>query len=691
MEDGTRKNAELRIDDEFRKLLPEPPPSVRRELARSLRADGCLDPLEVWQPDDEEARPPILLDGHTRREICDNGGIGYELRERQFASREDAKAWVISKHLGRRHLGPAGRCEVATSLRPLLDAAAEARRRRGARRGGRAEPGGAENLPRKSAEPSAEEGSEAESIVEAMLREHGIPVAGEAREQAARLVRVGRDTYANYQSIKDARHSEEELPKVRERATELYDDLTSAAPEFSISGAHSELKRFRGKEKRKKAEADRRAERERRLAGGEDDGADGGGAPDQGPAKKGGALLGRTPRRWREGAPPVWIRGAFQDYVEQIPNGTVRLLLTDPPYGSGHEDFGGDESPEKAAGLLREMFRRFENKLAEDCHVVFFCGVHQHMLMRRVLDEAARPGGVLAGFVERDPLVWMKSKPGSREAEAFGMGLGDPYSFAPTYEFALHASRGEARLKPRNDGGYISPKIPTDTHDHSAAKPLGMLRRIIQATTGDEDVVADPFGGTASTLVAAVHGSRRGWGCEPEPGHHTTGSLRIKEALSEMEVARRTGVAPAGAFELLLRAAGAPDDELAPLPVLPDDPLGGLPHTIWGFGEPPEGFLQEADWHSRHSLGANYYIRYSGISSGWREIWRVHAEIDSAGANGERVSEPLGTFESRLDAEEAVREHAGSARPAGRGERVGVWLALTRDETYSEIPGFWDR
>ena len=216
----------------------------------------------------------------------------------------------------------------------------------------------------------------------------------------------------------------------------------------------------------------------------------------------------------------------------------MRLLLTDPPYGSAHKDFSGDKSPKEAAGLLREMFRRFKDKLAPDCHIIFFCGVHQHNLMRGVLKDEA------PYLTERDMLVWMKHKPGN-PYEAEGMGLGDPYSFAPTYEFAFHASRGNVRLKPRNDGGYISPKIPSTTHDHSAEKPLGMLRQIIQATTSAKDIVADPFGGTASTLVAAAYGKRRGWGCEPEPPHHTTGSLRIKEALAEMEKMRQGGAAPA--------------------------------------------------------------------------------------------------------------------------------------------------
>lgn len=49
---------------------------------------------------------------------------------------------------------------------------------------------------------------------------------------------------------------------------------------------------------------------------------------------------------------------------------------------------------------------------------------------------------------------------------------------------------------------------------YSNQMPEILLRRIIHITTKPGDVVADPFAGTFSTVKAALHTSRLGWGCD---------------------------------------------------------------------------------------------------------------------------------------------------------------------------------
>ena len=64
------------IDDEFKTLIPSQTAEERRSLETSLRTEGCRDALVVWPQPDGTA---ILLDGHTRREICDEHGIPYAI------------------------------------------------------------------------------------------------------------------------------------------------------------------------------------------------------------------------------------------------------------------------------------------------------------------------------------------------------------------------------------------------------------------------------------------------------------------------------------------------------------------------------------------------------------------------------------------------------------------------------------
>lgn len=90
----------MRIDEEFRSLIPPLRPEELRDLEASIISDGCRDALVVW--DD------ILLDGHNRYDICTKHGIAYHTvaAPESIKTREDAADWIDSNQLGRRNLTP---------------------------------------------------------------------------------------------------------------------------------------------------------------------------------------------------------------------------------------------------------------------------------------------------------------------------------------------------------------------------------------------------------------------------------------------------------------------------------------------------------------------------------------------------------------------------------------------------------
>ena len=92
------KKIELKIDDEFKNLIPAITPDERTELKKSILAEGCRDPLVVWNG--------TLLDGHNRHEICLNLGETFKTVSKEFDNREQAKIWIISNQLSRRNLTP---------------------------------------------------------------------------------------------------------------------------------------------------------------------------------------------------------------------------------------------------------------------------------------------------------------------------------------------------------------------------------------------------------------------------------------------------------------------------------------------------------------------------------------------------------------------------------------------------------
>lgn len=102
----------IKIDPEFRSLIPELTKEELAGLEASLLADGCRDQVICWND--------ILVDGHNRKEICERHGIKFETRRLNFLSRDAAKAWIIKNQFARRNLSDAQRAELALKLEPLF-------------------------------------------------------------------------------------------------------------------------------------------------------------------------------------------------------------------------------------------------------------------------------------------------------------------------------------------------------------------------------------------------------------------------------------------------------------------------------------------------------------------------------------------------------------------------------------------
>ncbi len=88
----------LRVDAEFKALIPPLTDDERRLLEESIVQEGCRDPLVAWGD--------VLIDGHNRYEICKRRGIPFRFVQRDFAERSDAREWIIRNQLGRRNLTP---------------------------------------------------------------------------------------------------------------------------------------------------------------------------------------------------------------------------------------------------------------------------------------------------------------------------------------------------------------------------------------------------------------------------------------------------------------------------------------------------------------------------------------------------------------------------------------------------------
>ena len=88
----------MRIDEEFKSLIPPLTDEERTQLEENIKEHGCRDPLVVWQG--------TLIDGHNRYEICTRNGIEFKTVGLELADREAVKLWIYKNQLGRRNITP---------------------------------------------------------------------------------------------------------------------------------------------------------------------------------------------------------------------------------------------------------------------------------------------------------------------------------------------------------------------------------------------------------------------------------------------------------------------------------------------------------------------------------------------------------------------------------------------------------
>jgi N6-adenosine-specific RNA methylase IME4 len=88
----------VKIDNEFKKLVPSLTGDEFEILEKNILERGIQDSIKVWQG--------IIIDGHNRYEIALRHNLHYDTKELCFESRQSVIEWMLNNQLGRRNLSP---------------------------------------------------------------------------------------------------------------------------------------------------------------------------------------------------------------------------------------------------------------------------------------------------------------------------------------------------------------------------------------------------------------------------------------------------------------------------------------------------------------------------------------------------------------------------------------------------------
>jgi hypothetical protein len=88
----------LKVHPEFRRLIPLQSRGEFKALERSIQAEGCRDPLLVWKGHN------VVLDGHTRRDLCIHHKKQVKVREVELPDERAAVEYILDLQRQRRNL-----------------------------------------------------------------------------------------------------------------------------------------------------------------------------------------------------------------------------------------------------------------------------------------------------------------------------------------------------------------------------------------------------------------------------------------------------------------------------------------------------------------------------------------------------------------------------------------------------------
>lgn len=223
------------------------------------------------------------------------------------------------------------------------------------------------------------------------------------------------------------------------------------------------------------------------------------------------------------------IQGDCMNYLSQIPDKSIDLILTDPPYNIAKYSTGNIPLPGRSAlnNDLGEwdlapiepikLIDDFKRILKPDGNIFIFTSYNLIGKWHEVFDNE---------FDTFQFFIWHKTNPAPKiykngflnscEMIICMWNKGHKWNFEKQTEMH-NFFESPICMRPER---LSNPK-------HPAQKPVKLLEHILKIASNEGDVIFDPFMGVGSTGVAALKNNRKFIGCEIEKEYFDAALRRI--------------------------------------------------------------------------------------------------------------------------------------------------------------------
>lgn len=225
-----------------------------------------------------------------------------------------------------------------------------------------------------------------------------------------------------------------------------------------------------------------------------------------------------------------------------LPEASVDLVLTDPPYGIGQfakrrganfgtirknnfADAGWDDATRAEwRNLMAGCFTRLARVVRPGGSVVMFMAKEK---MGELVELA-----LSSGFYYKTIGVWHKTNPIPRNWELQFVGSNEAWLYL-TYKQKTGTFNNSGRLVPV----FIETTCPAPSErkcgEHPTQKPERLMAWFVELLSNPGDVVLDPFMGSGTAGVCAKRAGRSFIGVEKDPGYFAIAEKRNENTVEQ--------------------------------------------------------------------------------------------------------------------------------------------------------------
>lgn len=216
------------------------------------------------------------------------------------------------------------------------------------------------------------------------------------------------------------------------------------------------------------------------------------------------------------------------EFLKEMPNNCVDLIITDPPYGlnyrshrpvaSAQKDFIVNDKPQDLVPLINDFIPEMVRVMKPDSEIYWFCGGGGSPIL----------AWAWLAFKELEPLIRVKNL---LVWDKGYVGLGWDWRFQYETIFQLVKGKGIDNSDTSASNVIKARKIIPQEGEHPTPKSEEVIWELMKRKSKEGDLILDPFNGGGATTFTAYNHKRNFIGIDIEPKYVEMAQKRLQQQI----------------------------------------------------------------------------------------------------------------------------------------------------------------